>query len=238
MDLTGSLYDIFGVSEPLYLGIGALVALLLAGYLSAAVLEAARIYREYVAEEPPGAPPEAKPALLPEKGVKAGERVDLTRLGEVAAQAAEKPPQLGPRIQPREPVSPSGPARPPAPPVEVLKDTLAESMEAISSKYGLEWLTIASGDGLVIASTSSTPDEDAAVYSSRFFELHKARPEPYFAVVDTDVHLLLVESGAHRLVDVARKPGPMAPDEAAGLREDSRRIVERFAWGEPAKAPK
>jgi|AGTN01.2.fsa_nt_gi hypothetical protein len=210
MDLTGSLYDIFGVSEPLYLAIAALVTLLLAGSLSATVLEVARIYREYTAPVPPRKKPETEKKLLPVPEKPEPGKVDITRLGHVAAgqQAAQ-----------------------PAPPVEVVKDDLPESMKAITAKYGLSWLTIASSDGLVIASTSSTPDEDAAVYSNLFHELHKTRPEPYFNVSDKDVHLLLVESGSHKVIGAARKTGQMTPDAIAGLRDDSRKIVERFILG-------
>jgi hypothetical protein len=211
MDLTGSLYDIFGVSEPLYLAIAGLVALLLAGSLSAIVLEAARVYREYTAPVPSRRKPvaEGKPVLAPGK-------VDITKLGDLAAQ------------QPAKPVSPISPA---VPPVDVVKDNLPDSMRAITAKYGLDWLTIASSDGLVIASTSNTPDEDAAVYSNLFQELYRTRPEPYFNVSNKDIHLLLVESGSQKVIDVAKKIGPMTQDEAAGIREDSRKIVERFVWG-------
>jgi hypothetical protein len=209
MDLTGSLNSIFGVSEPLYLAIAGLVALLLAGSLSATVLEVARVYREYTAPAPPRK--KAVKKLLPEPG-----KVDITSLGHIAAQQAEPPaPQASQAVTP----------------VEVVKDNLPDSMKAITDKYGLKWLTIASSDGLVIASTSNTPDEDAAVYSNLFHELYRTRPEPYFNVSNRDIHLLLVESGDHKVIDVAKKIGPMTQEVASGLREDSRKIVERFVWG-------
>jgi hypothetical protein len=225
MDLTGSLYDIFGVSEPLYLAIAGLVALLLAGSLSATVLEAARIYREYTAPVPPRKRPvaTATPIQLPEKPEPA--KLNITQLGDIAAQQAARQP-----AQPAKPAQPAPVASPVVPPVDVVKDNLPDSMKAITAKYGLDWLTIASGDGLVIASTSNTPDEDAAVYSNLFHELHRTRPEPYFNVSNKDIHLLRVESGAHAVIDVARKIGPMTQDEAAGVRDDSRKIVERFVW--------
>ncbi len=234
MDLTGSLYSVFGVSEPLYLAIAGLVALLLAGSLSATVLEAARIYREY-AGEPPRArlETEAGPAL-PAKEEQAPEpgKIYITNLADAAARAPGQTQAPAPPAPPTAPptrplVTPSPPAA--APSAEVVKDTLPESMRAITAKYGLGWLTIASGDGLVIASTSPTPDEDAAVYSNLFHELYRTRPEGYFNVANKDIHLLAVESGGHRFIDVARKPGQMTKGEAAGLREDSRKIVERFA---------
>ncbi len=214
MDLTGSLNSIFGVSEPLYLALAGLVALLLAGSLSATVLEAARIYREYTAPVPPRTKPKAEEKPGPAPG-----KVDITKLGDLAAQQAAQPAQPVPAISPA------------VPPVEVVKDNLPDSMKSITAKYGLDWLTIASGDGLVIASTSNTPDEDAAVYSNLFHELYRTRPEPYFNVSNKDIHLLLVESGSHKVIDVAKKIGPMTQDEAAGIRDDSRKIIERFVWG-------
>ncbi len=135
------------------------------------------------------------------------------------------PPSSGSQTQ----AKPAPPA-PAIPPVDVVKDNLPDSMSAITTKYGLGWLTIASGDGLVIASTSNTPDEDAAVYSNLFHELYRSRPEPYFNVSNKDIHLLLVESGSQKVIDVASKAGPMTQGEADGLRDDSRKIVERFVW--------
>ncbi|HEY3272743.1 MAG TPA: hypothetical protein VGJ92_03215 [Methanocella sp.] len=218
MDLTGSLYNIFGVSEPLYLAIAGLVALLLAGSLSATVLEAARVYREYTAPVP-----RTKPKAV-EMPVPAPGKVDITKLGDLAAQQPAKPTQPVPAVSPA------------VPPVDVVKDNLPDSMKAITAKYGLDWLTIASGDGLVIASTSNTPDEDAAVYSNLFHELYRARTELYYNVSHKDIHLLLVDSGSQKVIDVAKKAGPMLQDEAVDLRNDSRKIVERFVWS--AKAQK
>jgi hypothetical protein len=220
MDLTGSLYDVFGVSGPLYLAIAGLVAVLLAGSLSATVLEAARVYREYTAPVPSRKGPDAAAKPLPAPEMAGAGKLDITRLGHFAAQQ-----RATTLAQPAQPVVTA------IPPVDVVKDNLPDSMNAITAKYGLGWLTIASGDGLVIASTSDTPDEDAAVYSNLFHELYRSRPEPYFNVSHKDIHLLLVESGSNKVIDVASKAGPMTQDAAAGLRDDSRKIVDRFVWG-------
>ncbi len=213
MDISGTLYSVFGVSEPLFLAVAALVALLLAVSLSATVLETVRIYREYTSKEQPEEPV-AEPA---EAVLSPGEpeKFDITKLGHIAAQ------------KPAEPVKPAPPV---APAIEVVKTTLPESIRALTAKYGLDWLTIASNDGLVIASTSKTPDEDAAVYSNLFYELYRARAETYFNVSNKDIHLLQVESGGHKVIDVASKPGPMTQAEVSGLREDTRKVVEHFLW--------
>jgi hypothetical protein len=222
MDISGTLYSVFGVSEPLFLAVAALVALLLAISLSATVLETVRIYREYTSKEQP-----EEPAAEPEKAVLLPgeqEKVDITKLGHIAAQMPAEP------LQPPRPVPTSVPA------IDVVKSTLPESIKALTMKYGLDWLTIASNDGLVIASTSKTPDEDAAVYSNLFYELYRTRVETYFNVSNKDIHLLQVESGGHKVIDVAHRPGTMTQEEVSGLREDSRKVVEHFLWS--AKAQK
>jgi hypothetical protein len=219
MDVSGTLYSVFGVNEPVFLALGALVAVLLAVSLSAAVLETVRIYREYSAKEEPeelAAGPEVAPAPPPEPG-----KVDITRLGDVSASQPAAPPAQAPIVTP---------APPAAPPVVVVKSTLPESVNALAAKYRLDWLTIASGDGLVIASNSKTPDEDAAVYSNLFYELYRTRAETYFNVSNKNIHLLQVESGGHKVIDVATRPGPMTQDDVSGLREDTRKVLERFIW--------
>ena len=45
---------------------------------------------------------------------------------------------------------------------------IQESMQAFCEKYGLDSFTLATGDGLVIASSLSHPDEKAAQYSYLF----------------------------------------------------------------------
>ena len=198
MDFAGDIYSALGVSGPLYLLIAAAVTVLLAFGLSFASLEAIRIYREYSGPRPPEEPAAATPAPAPAPGT---------------APAA---------------IAPPAPAVAPQVPIDVVKPTLEESMKAITAKYGLESLTLASADGLVIASTGRAADEDAAVYSNLFQELYRNRPEPYFSVTGKDVQLLLVEAGGQQVIEVAHRPGPLTTEEAAGLRDDGRRIVEKF----------
>ena len=112
MALEDSLFSIFGVTGLLGLEIGTLVALLLAGSLSATVLEVARVYREYTAQElpRPARKAEQKPMLLPEKA----EKIDITKLGHLAARAAEpakpaEPARPAPIVVPTPPATPSPP---------------------------------------------------------------------------------------------------------------------------------
>lgn len=115
------------------------------------------------------------------------------------------------------------------PAIDVVKGSLSESMISLTQKYRLDSLTLASHDGLVIASTNKTPDQDAAVYSGLFQELYKVKQEPYYYVESKDVSLYSAEVGSSRVVGVAHRKGTMEPEEIAAIRDDTKKIVDRFA---------
>jgi hypothetical protein len=117
------------------------------------------------------------------------------------------------------------------PAIDVVKGSLSESMMTLTQKYRLESLTVASQDGLVIASTGKVPDQDAAVYSGLFQELYKVKHEPYYYVESKEVSLYSVEGGAQNVIGVAHKKGALAPDEVKAIREDTRKVIDRFAAG-------
>jgi hypothetical protein len=117
------------------------------------------------------------------------------------------------------------------PAIDVVKGSLSESMMTLTQKYRLESLTVASQDGLVIASTSKVPDQDAAVYSGLFQELYKVKHEPYYYVESKEVSLYSVEGGAQNVIGVAHRKGALAPDEVKAIREDTRKVIDRFAAG-------
>jgi len=115
------------------------------------------------------------------------------------------------------------------PAIDVVKGSLPESMLTLTQKYRLDSVTIASQDGLVIASTSKAPDQDAAVYSGLFQELYKVKQEPYYYVESKDVSLYSVESGSSKVIGVAHRKGTMPPEELKAIREDTKSVVDRFA---------
>ena len=115
------------------------------------------------------------------------------------------------------------------PAIDVVKGSLSESMISLTQKYRLDSLTLASSDGLVIASTNKTPDQDAAVYSGLFHELYKVKQEPYYYVESKDVSLYSAEVGPSRVVGVAHRKGTMEPEEISAIRDDTKKIVDRFA---------
>ncbi len=202
MDFASSLYGFFGTSDPATLILDLLVAVVLAVSIVYLVLELYRIYAEYARKE---APP-----------------------------VISKPPAVSPTAPPpmevmKAPVVEA--PKPAVPAIDVVKGSLAESMAALAQKYHLDSLTLASPDGLVIASTGKAPEQDAAVYSGLFQELHKVKQEPYYYVDSKDVSLYSVESGAQNIIGVAHRKGSLTPEEAKAIREDTRKVLDRFAAG-------
>ncbi|HTY90512.1 MAG TPA: hypothetical protein VMC84_04985 [Methanocella sp.] len=205
MDIADGLYGFFGASDPATLLLDFLVAAVLAVSIAYLALELYRIYREYARKEVPAT---VKETPKPE-----------------AAKPAAKPPMPGPMEAMKTPVS--GKVEIPA--IDVVKGSLSESMVTLTQKYRLNSLTLASRDGLVIASTSKTPDQDAAVYSGLFQELYNVKQEPYYYVEARGVGLYSVESGAQKVIGIAGRKGGLAPEEVRAIREDTKKVVDRFA---------
>lgn len=201
MDIADGLYGFFGASDPATLLLDFLVAAVLAVSIAYLALELYRIYVEYTRKE---APAPAKPE---------------------AAKLAAKPPMPGPMEAMKTPVA----EKVKIPAIDVVKGSLSESMTTLTQKYGFNSLTLASQDGLVIASTSKTPDQDAAVYSGLFQELYKVKQEQYYFVESKGVCLYSVESGAQKIIGIAGRKAGLAPEEARAIREDTKKVVDRFA---------
>ncbi len=115
------------------------------------------------------------------------------------------------------------------PPIDVVKGSLAESMVTLTQKYGMDSITLASDDGLVIASTSKAPEQDAAIYSGLYHELYKVKREPYFYIESKEVGLYSVDVGSQRVIGVAHRKGGFAPEEVKAAREDTIKVVAQFA---------
>lgn len=202
MDVLDSLYGFFGTSDVRVLGVDLLVSVVLAVAITYLVLEIVRIFSDHSIREP--VVQDKKPIVAPHQDIKPKEGA----------------------------VSPAKPAEAvKAPVIDVLKGTLNESMNAMVEKYRLDSLTLASRDGLVIASTSKTPDEDAAVYSNMFQDLNKKTPNTYFYVDSKSIHLYSVDIANSSIIGVIRKPGTMSQDIVMAMKEDSRRIADKFTTG-------
>ncbi len=201
MDIVDGLYGFFGAGDPATLLLDLLVAAVLAVSIAYLARELYRIYVEYN--------PKEAPALVRSE----------------APEIKARPPMPGPMEAMKTPVA--GKVEVPA--IDVVKGTLQESMVTLTQKYRLGSLTLASQDGLVIASTSKTPEQDAAVYSGLFQELYKVKQEPYYHVESKGVGLYSVESGAQKVIGVAARKAGLAPEEARAIREDTKKVVDRFA---------
>ncbi len=204
MDIADGLYGFFGTSDPATLLLDLLVAVVLAVSIVYLVLELYRIYVEYTRKEAPAIKaPKAAHGPVPE-----------------AAR-----PMPGPMEAMKTPIQ----TKVEIPAIDVIKGSLAESMTTLTQKYRLGSLTLASQDGLVIASTSKTPDQDAAVYSGLYQELFKVKQEPSYYVESKAMNLYAVESGAQKVIGVASRKGGLAPEEVKAIREYTKKIIDRFA---------
>lgn len=206
MDALSSLYGLTGTSDPAHLGAGILIAFVLAGGLAALMLESVRIVREYSGPEVSYGAGPAKPAS--KQAVKP------------VAKPAEKAVVAAPSKAPEKPVTPA---------IDVVKGSLKESIDALEKKYRLNAITLATADGLVIASTINDPDEEAAVYSGKFNELHKDKPGSYYALADKGIYMYSTESAGNRIIGIARRPSAPEQAEITGLQDDTRKIVDKFA---------
>ena len=201
MDALSGLYGLTGTSDPASLAVSVLIALVLAGGLASLVLEAGRIVREYSGgpDVTYGLPSSALPPIPQRKTVKPVE-TPKEKLVEKAL-----------------------------PTIEVVKTTLKESIEALEKKYRLNAITLATIDGLVIASTINDPEEEAAVWSGKFNELNKQKPSNYQSFADKGVYLYLAESTGNKVIGVARRPSALEQAEVTNLQHDTQMIIDRFA---------
>lgn len=209
MDALSGLYGLTGASDPAHFAVSVLIALVLAGGLAALVLEVGRIVREYSGPEVSYGKQEAVVVPRPEPKV------------------TVKPPVEAPKEKPAEnaPVK----AEVAVPAIDVVKGTLKESIDALEKKYRLNAITLATTDGLVIASTINDAEEEAAVWSGKFSELSKEKPATYYSLADKGIYLYSAESGSNKVIGIARRPSALEQPEIAGLQSDTRKIVDKFA---------
>ncbi|HEY3422076.1 MAG TPA: hypothetical protein VGK13_02880 [Methanocellaceae archaeon] len=219
MDTLEGLYSFFGTSDPAMLALDLVVAAIFSIAIVCLLLELLRIFREYSRKVPAQAyeKPQAK---VEEKPVVSAAKVEPKPEVKVEPKPVTK---VEPKVEPK-------PAEK-IPDIDVLKVALPDSMKAIAVKYKLESLTLSTQDGLVIASTSSSADQDAAVYSGLFQELFKVKQEPYYYIESKDVSLYYVESGTVKVVGVARRRTQLTADEQKAIRDDTKKVVDKFASG-------
>ena len=211
MDTLEGLYSFFGTSDPAMLALDLVVAAIFSIAIVCLLLELIRIYREYSRKVPPQAYEKPR-EKVEEKPVAPAAKVEPKPETKVEPTVEQKPVEKIPDI-------------------DVLRAALPDSMNAITEKYKLESLTLATQDGLVIASTSNSADQDAAVYSGLFQELFKVKQEPYYYIESKDVSLYYVESSTVKVVGVARRKTQLSAEEQKVIRDDTKKVVDKFASG-------
>ena len=219
MDTLEGLYSFFGTSDPAMLALDLVVAAIFSIAIVCLLLELIRIFREYSRKVP---------AQAYEKPQQKAEEKPVASVAKVEPKPETKvEPMPVTRVEPKVEQKPVEKV----PDIDVLKAALPDSMRAITDKYNLESLTLSTQDGLVIASTSSTADQDAAVYSGLFQELFKVKQEPYYYIESKDVSLYYVESSTVKVVGVARRKAQLNAEEQKLIRDDTKKVVDKFASG-------
>jgi hypothetical protein len=211
MDTLEGLYSFFGTSDPAMLALDLVVAVIFSIAVVCLLLELIRIFREYSRKVP---------SQAYEKPHEKAEEKPVVPVAKPEPKAELKP---EPKVEQKAPEK--------IPEIDVLKAALPDSMKSITEKYKLESLTLSTQDGLVIASTSGSADQDAAVYSGLFQELFKVKQEPYYYIESKDVSLYYVESGAAKVIGVARRRAQLSAEEQKAIREDTTKVVDKFASG-------
>lgn len=103
--------------------------------------------------------------------------------------------------------------------VDILQDRtdIQRNMEALGEKYGLDSITLASPDGLVIASSDPDADQTAAQYSHMMKE--GTKPE------DSRIQLFEMHYRGSPLIGIIRVDRPLPATWLSSIEEDARKIL-------------
>jgi hypothetical protein len=110
---------------------------------------------------------------------------------------------------------------PPATPIEPAKmGSLGETLGAISEKYSLASLTLATADGLLIGSTKPGNEDEAARYSHLYSQgkLHD----------EEGVELLGVSYRGETVVGIAHPPEQLSSEQTNALEQDIRETLQHW----------
>ena len=106
--------------------------------------------------------------------------------------------------------------------VELLQgySSMAESIQALAGKYGLEAFTLATRDGLVVASSSSSSQEDAATYSHLFTKGENPS--------DPHVQLFGILHRGSSLVGIIKSNQTISESGMKSIEDDVKVILDRW----------
>lgn len=103
--------------------------------------------------------------------------------------------------------------------IDILEDRtdIRRNMEALSKKYGLMAITIASPDGLVVASS----DPDASTIAAKYSHMNRTGAKPQ----DPRVQLFEMHYRGSPLIGIIRGEHPLSPAWLSSLEEDAKKIL-------------
>ncbi|WOX58259.1 hypothetical protein [Methanoculleus receptaculi] len=98
--------------------------------------------------------------------------------------------------------------------------SLEEALGLISRKYGLESITLATTDGLLIASTKPGSEDDAARYSHLYLQ-GKLRGE-------NGIELLGMSHRGETVIAITRSSAPLSDDQRNALEKDIQNTLQHW----------
>ena len=103
---------------------------------------------------------------------------------------------------------------------------IPESMEAITIKYSLESITLASEDGILIASSSNRGEEEAAEFSFMFHETQKIRSTGFISLAEVGVYIYSIDSRDGSILCVIRSENTIEKNRIVKIGEDAKAILK------------
>ncbi|MDY6930976.1 MAG: hypothetical protein SVJ22_03555 [Halobacteriota archaeon] len=103
---------------------------------------------------------------------------------------------------------------------------IPESMDALTRKYSLESITIASEDGILIASSSIRGDEEAAEFSFIFHETQKIRSTSFISLIEIGVYIYSIDSRDGSILCIIRSENNVDKHRIMKIGEDAKSILK------------
>ncbi|MDY6958408.1 MAG: hypothetical protein SVK08_04555 [Halobacteriota archaeon] len=103
---------------------------------------------------------------------------------------------------------------------------IPESMGALTRKYSLESITLASEDGILIASSSDKGEEEAAEFSFMFHETQKIRSTSFISLVEVGMYIYSIDSRDGSILCVIRSENILEKNRVMKIAEDAKAILK------------
>jgi len=153
--------------------------------------------------------------------------ITMTGFAAITYYLAEISPALRMAGPPQVPLPPAGTASPASkepsiePPLKPgVMGSLEEALGLISRKYSLESITLATADGLLIASTKPGSEDEAARYSHLYTQ-GKLRGE-------NGIELLGMSHRGETVIAITRSSAPISDDQRDALEKDIQNTLQHW----------